>query len=97
MNHSMYSKGDTIKLKNGLIVLVLNNGTMGIEFCREHNKERVNVFGSMTGIGFFKHNIDEGFARSGILDPGKEQVYYPILIGDQKGWITQLALSKWTQ
>lgn len=90
----MYSKGDTIKLIRGSIVLILDNGTKGVEFCRTHKKKRVNLYSQVIGR-IIEYVIRESNSHSQNTVPAREHVYYSILIGDVKGWVTEMTLEKW--
>ena len=75
----MYSKGDTIKLKDGVLVLVLKDGMTNEEFFWKHwNTTICEIYFSCTLVHW----------RIGIDDPnGKPRhVWYPVLMGDIKGW-----------
>ena len=87
-----YSKGDTIKLYNGAICLVLDNGIRGTEFCRVHNKERINLYSQELGRAIdYVVTIDSSHS---IVNPAREYVFYNILIGDIKGWTTEMTLDR---
>ena len=91
----LYSKGDTLELFRGDIALVLNSGIQGIEFCREYKGKRVHLFSNVLGK-FIYIMIMDIHRLTSVDTPGHEDhVYYSILIGDVKGWVTEIALEKW--
>ena len=92
-----YSKGDTIKLEDGRIILVLNNGTKGNKFIRQYFEQKIMYLDS-DGF-FFKLVVEMNFQWEfdeidGYLMKGNETVWYNVLIGDIKMWTEERNLSK---
>ncbi len=73
----MYSKGDTIKFKNGSIGLVLDNGMEGKEFFQKHGYKK------FTEIFYDGQMLTTHYRSDGCL---KGSIWYSVLMGDIKGW-----------
>ena len=81
MNHSMYSKGDTIEFKGGQIAIVLDKGISGLELYYQSVGTRIYMF---CGTGFFYSN--PRYVHVGDKSAMAKSVWYPVLVGDVKGW-----------
>ena len=81
-----YSKGETIKIRlyNGDIklALVLNNGVGGEDFFRKHGKMVWHFDYDLESLTMLDHLSDDFFNQHHVL--------YYVLIGDKKGWYTNL-------
>ncbi len=90
----LYSKGDTIELRDGKVALVLDNGLPGKKFVEQYLNQWIYYF-PITGSGY-NVNVGTNFKwqiRDNRLDPKQETVWYNILIGDQQGWVEERSLA----
>ena len=76
-----FSKGYTFSFNNDEIVLVLNDGLYGPEIIRKYRGQIVTRFYSNGAV-----NMEVG-ERS--VPTQLPYVWYYILVGDHKGWITE--------
>lgn len=88
-----YDKGDTIELLDGRVAIVLNNGMGGVKFYDQYGGIMVKVVGP-NNVGAWVR-VSTSFCRYFEHCLQYEHVWYYVLFGDQKGWATELSMSRW--
>ena len=85
-----YKKGDTVKLKDDSIALVLDSGIKGKDFVKKYGGQDVSYV--CTNLKSWMELVDDDWqwilskGRPPVVK-GSETVWYPVLIGDVKGWM----------
>ena len=88
----MLIKGDNVKFWDNSIGVVLNNGMPGKKFVEQYNGQELFFFSPDNGpqVGIVDHSV----AYSTKFEPGKKIVWYEVLVGDYKVWITDTQVDR---
>ena len=86
----MYNKGDMIELNSESIVIVLNDGIRGRDFVEQYGGRVILYFSPFINIVKRAKSIKVGELWGHAPgDCTKEEIWYYILVGDQKGWVEE--------
>lgn len=81
----MLIKGDNVKFWDNRIGVVLNNGIPGRKFVDQYKGRSLYFYSSDNDIELCIVHADVAYSVK--FEPGKEIVWYQVLVGDYKLWI----------
>ena len=81
-----FSKGYTFHFSNGDIGIILNDGLYGTDFIGQYCGQNV--------IRFYSNTIIKILVGGDRVTDQRYHVWYNIMVGDIKGWITEYRLEQ---
>lgn len=85
-----YNKGDTIKLKDGKIAIVLDKGLNGKEFSSKYHGKTVPIYSFFHSSFNLSPTITDHPIEK--RDIKNHWVLYHLMIGDSRAWLTEVDL-----